>query len=75
LTVHKAQGRTFPKAFADIESCSGTDQPYVMLSRVKSLDGLVILRPFRRSKISCRFSQDTRKEIDRLHELGLRTTV
>ncbi|EMD36313.1 hypothetical protein CERSUDRAFT_37238, partial [Gelatoporia subvermispora B] len=74
LTVHKAQGQTFSNVFADVQGCSGTDQPYVMLSRLKSLAGLVILRPFRRAKISCQFSQDTRRELDCLDVLAVRTT-
>ncbi|KAJ3738000.1 hypothetical protein EV360DRAFT_24428, partial [Lentinula raphanica] len=50
-----------------------TEKPYVMVSRVKSLDGLVILRPFARSKIMCRQSQDVRTELKRLEYLHVLT--
>ncbi|KAJ3710959.1 hypothetical protein EV361DRAFT_768360, partial [Lentinula raphanica] len=73
ITAHKAQGATYQHAVLDLESCSGTERPYVMVSRVKSLDGLVILRPFRRSKIMSRQSQDVRMEIKRLEALHIST--
>ena len=34
MTVHKAQGQTFHKIVIDLESCKGTESPYVMVSRV-----------------------------------------
>ncbi|KAJ3720540.1 hypothetical protein C8R42DRAFT_561204, partial [Lentinula raphanica] len=73
MTAHKAQGATYEHAILDLESCSGTEKPYVMVSRVKSLDGLVILRPFARSKIMCRQSQDVRTELKRLEYLHVLT--
>ncbi|KAJ3719269.1 hypothetical protein C8R42DRAFT_539950, partial [Lentinula raphanica] len=69
MTAHKAQGGTYQRVILDIESCTGTEKPYVMISRVKSLEGLVILRPFSRSKIMCRQSQDVRQELRRLQQL------
>lgn len=69
MTAHKAQGQTMEKAIIDLESCSGTEAPYVMASRVKSLDGLLILRPFDKKKIRCNSSEDTRKEERRLKSM------
>ncbi|KAJ7786891.1 hypothetical protein B0H14DRAFT_2400095 [Mycena olivaceomarginata] len=45
----------------DLESTWGTESPYVMLSRAKSLDGVFILRPFRQKIIQCRPREDVRK--------------
>lgn len=40
-----------------------------MLSRVRGLAGLCILRPFNANKIEQRLSQELRTELDRLQEL------
>jgi hypothetical protein len=69
MTTHKAQGKTMKRAIVDVQSCRGTEAPYVMLSRVKSLAGLLILRPFDQKKIQCRQSEDLRKELQRLQRL------
>ncbi|KAI1782872.1 hypothetical protein LXA43DRAFT_851758, partial [Ganoderma leucocontextum] len=66
LTAHKAQGQTFNRVIVDLESCTGTEAPYVMLSRAISLEGILILRPFNKKKIRCRQSEDLRKECRRL---------
>ncbi|KAF9011108.1 hypothetical protein BDQ17DRAFT_1233446 [Cyathus striatus] len=73
MTAHKAQGKTLDNVVVDLESCRGTEAPYVMLSRVKSIQGLAILRPFRDSNIRCRQSQDVRQEMTRLEVLDRRT--
>lgn len=73
LTVHKAQGQTMEKAIVDLEGCRGLESPYVMLSRVKSLEGLAILRPFSKTRIVCRPSEDARREQRRLHLCNLVT--
>ena len=73
MTAHKAQGQTLNKVIVDLENCKGTESPYVMVSRVTSLNGLLILRPFKFSKIKCRQSQDTRQEFRRLNMLRLHT--
>jgi len=75
MTTHKAQGRTLPNAIIDIQSCRGTEAPYVMASRVTSLDGLLILRPFNINKIRSRPSEDSRKEERRLECLRLQTIL
>lgn len=42
ITVHKSQGLTFNKAIIDIESAFAPGQVYVALSRLTSLDGLIL---------------------------------
>ena len=44
-----------------------------MVSRVKSLDGLMVLRPFCQSKITCHLQQDVRDELKRQRLLELAT--
>ncbi|KAI1792866.1 P-loop containing nucleoside triphosphate hydrolase protein, partial [Ganoderma leucocontextum] len=66
LTAHKSQGQTFDKIVVDLESCTGTESPYVMLSRATSLDVIIILRSFSKKKIRSRPSEDVRKEFRRL---------
>ena len=46
-----------------------------MVLRVKSLDGLMILRPFQKEKITRRLSQDTRMEMRRLEVMRYRTIL
>lgn len=45
ITVHKSQGLTFEKAILDINRAFAPGQVYVALSRLKSLDGLVLTSP------------------------------
>ncbi|KAF5341971.1 hypothetical protein D9611_001218 [Ephemerocybe angulata] len=75
MTAHKAQGKTFEQAIVDLTCCIGTEAPYVMVSRVKSLSGLLVLRAFAKQKITCRQSQETRDEMKRLESLRLKTVV
>ncbi|KAJ3009702.1 hypothetical protein NUW54_g2705 [Trametes sanguinea] len=75
MTAHKAQGQTFSRVIIDLESCKGTEAPYVMLSRATTLKGVVILRPFAASKLRCRVSEDLRRENLRLRLLALKTIV
>jgi len=42
ITVHKSQGLTFTKAIIDIGSAFAPGQVYVALSRLTSLDGLIL---------------------------------
>ncbi len=75
ITCHKAQGQTFDRVIVDLESCKGSEAPYVMLSRARSLESLLIFRPFKFSKITCRQSEDLRNENRRLEVLDLQTIV
>jgi hypothetical protein len=42
ITVHKSQGLTFEKAIVDIGNAFAPGQIYVALSRLRSLDGLIL---------------------------------
>lgn len=42
ITVHKSQGLTFPRAIIDLEQAFAPGQIYVALSRLTSLNGLVL---------------------------------
>jgi hypothetical protein len=42
ITVHKSQGLTFDKAIIDLGSAFAPGQIYVALSRLRSLDGLIL---------------------------------
>ncbi len=42
ITVHKSQGLTFDKAIIDVGNAFAPGQIYVALSRLKSLDGLIL---------------------------------
>jgi hypothetical protein len=75
MTAHKAQGKTMEVVVVDLESTRGTESPYVMLSRAKSLDGVFILRPFRQKVIQCRPSEDVRNEFKRLDVLCHQTKM
>ena len=75
MTAHKSQGLTLQRAFIDLESCKGSESPYVMISRVKSLEGLIIMRPFNKKRICCRWSEDVCREFACLRMLELLTLV
>ena len=59
----------------DLECCHGTESPYVMISQVKSLDGLLILRPFQKKRIQSRQLEDTQNEMIQLYNLRLKTLM
>ncbi len=46
ITVHKSQGLTFEHAVLDINDAFAHGQTYVALSRCRTLEGLVLARPF-----------------------------
>jgi hypothetical protein len=45
ITIHKSQGLTFDKAILDVNDAFASGQIYVALSRLRSLDGLVLGSP------------------------------
>jgi hypothetical protein len=71
-TDYKSQGRTLDSAIVDLATARGQG-PYVMLSRVKSLNGLLILRPFPSKRIFERMSGELRDKLGRLVSLENRT--
>jgi hypothetical protein len=73
-TAHNAQGRSMNRGCIDIQSSPNTACTYVMLSRIRTLSGLSILRPFTFDKISKHAPQDVRDELKRLDNLAVKTT-
>ncbi len=52
ITIHKSQGLTFDKACIDVARAFAAGQVYVALSRLRSLDGLILKQPIDGSSIS-----------------------
>ncbi|KAF8991662.1 hypothetical protein BDQ17DRAFT_1254664 [Cyathus striatus] len=75
ITAHKAQGKTLSKVIVDLQNCRGCEPPYVMLSHVKSLSGLLILHPFDFAQISSCPSEDLHKEFQHLTILNKKTLM
>ena len=73
ITVHKSQGLTFDKAIIDIGAAFAPGQAYVALSRLRSLNGLVLTSEIRYNGIRenstvAEFSK-TKTEQENLNEL------
>jgi cytidylate kinase len=70
ITVHKSQGLTFEKAVIDVAQAFAPGQIYVALSRLTSLDGLVLLSRVPRNMFKMHESinvfADNRQDINNL---------
>jgi hypothetical protein len=82
ITGYAAQGGTFEQAIVDLRVPEGAGcgpnnlaDVYVLLSRVKSIKGLLILRPFQSHVLATRPSDHVFKEIDRLTVLEQTTNI
>ena len=75
VTTHKAQGQMMDKVVVDLAGCSGTEQPYVMVSKSTSIEGLIVLHDFAFNQITKRRSEDLRKEFSCLECLRLQTIM
>ncbi|MEX2597440.1 MAG: helix-turn-helix domain-containing protein [Salibacteraceae bacterium] len=69
ITVHKSQGLTFEKAIIDVEQAFAAGQVYVALSRLRSLDGLILESPISNASVSTdqdvvSFSKERAKQDD-----------
>lgn len=67
VTIHKSQGLTFEKAIIDVQKAFAPGQIYVALSRLVSLDGLVLASPVPTSALQqdseiLRFAQNREEE-------------
>ena len=51
ITIHKSQGLTFKKAIIDAEAAFAHGQVYVALSRLQSLEGLVLSTPIQKHSV------------------------
>ncbi|MFO7869659.1 MAG: helix-turn-helix domain-containing protein [Bacteroidales bacterium] len=82
VTVHKSQGLTFKRAIIDVSDAFAPGQIYVALSRLESLDGLVLTQPIHtsvpeQSKRLLQFANRklTDQELHREYEQGVRNYV
>jgi ATP-dependent DNA helicase PIF1 len=69
-TDYKSQGRSLDKAIVDLASARSLQGVYVMLSRVKSIEGLGILRWFPTIKVYQRLSEELRDELKRVDHIS-----
>lgn len=51
VTIHKSQGKTFDRAVIDAGSAFAAGQVYVALSRLRTLDGMTLARPLKKSHV------------------------
>ena len=73
FTDYKVQGQSMERAIIDLSYCHSLQSVYVMLSRAKSLKGIMILRSFPANKINQCLGQEFRNEFRRLDLLDKAT--
>ncbi|VDC05031.1 unnamed protein product [Peniophora sp. CBMAI 1063] len=72
-TDYKAQGRSLDEVIVDLASTTKPQGRYVMLSRVRSLAGLAVLRPFSSECFSRPLQKYIKDELRRVSELASQT--
>jgi len=75
FTDYKCQGRTLQKAVVDLAEGVTSTGMYVMLSRVRRLEELLILRPFKESLLDARIPPALHDELKRLEECARNTEL
>ncbi|MBB6499778.1 helix-turn-helix domain-containing protein [Pedobacter cryoconitis] len=80
ITVHKSQGLTFDKAIIDIGNAFAPGQIYVALSRLRSLDGLVLTSQIsgtgiRQDQNVAHFSKNKQQEEELNNQIKLESEV
>jgi len=54
VTIHKSQGKTLGNVLVDLgNGAFASGQVYVALSRCRSIDGIRLVRPIRRTDVKC----------------------
>lgn len=51
VTIHKSQGKTFDRATIDVGRAFSAGQVYVALSRLRTIDGMALFRPLKKSHV------------------------
>lgn len=77
ITIHKSQGLTFEKAILDVRNVFASGQSYVALSRLTSLEGLVLTSPFSQKGIqpneaitSFELSKEKQGDMDKIYSFS-----
>ena len=69
MTCYKCQGSTFEKAIVDLCDVVAGASAYVMLSRLTSLSGLLIARPFPAKNLKIPFTDEIKQVLEGLSNM------